>query len=61
MVDIVEWKDMGFSDGWFRCQVPVLLVWGTGDQVVTEAGHQLVFAAAKEGWENPTDTEQWGP
>jgi len=32
-----------------QLKVPVLLLWGTGDQVVTEAGHQLVLAAAKEG------------
>eukprot|EP00435_Cladocopium_sp_Y103_P011398 s706_g3.t1 len=29
-----------------RLKVPVLLLWGTGDQVVTEAGQQLVLAAA---------------
>lgn len=29
-----------------RLKVPVLLLWGTADQVVTEAGHQLVLDAA---------------
>lgn len=29
-----------------RLKVPVLLLWGTGDQVVTEAGQKLVLAAA---------------
>ena len=27
--------------------LPVLLLWGTGDKVVTEAGHELLLAASK--------------
>ena len=27
--------------------IPVLMLWGTGDRVVTEAGHMLVMQASK--------------